>query len=751
MAGGKRRVKRNPTAGGPRQSSGAGRRRPVPELPSFVSPTSVAAAFAPSQSGGRGRRRGGRRGGASPAAAGSAHAVPFSYTEALRPCSVSSGGATQALDCAIDTHACADPSASVQLYSYDVVGGIGLGFHAEEDAADEDAGESGLHLGLGFRESGIEEMDVEAEELKEASFVTPRQPKAKGRPNGGYLTIAGVRIYTEDTSSPESEGMGDSDEESDSDYEVRDGNADVDSDEQGSDDEEEGDPESDEDSSVSESEEGLSIGDSSVDDEVVADYMEGIGGSEELLLSRKWVAGMKLADSDDDMDTDDDEDGFLKKGKEQLEGYSLMRASEQYGMKRPNSAERRNRKGTGSRECDRGLSSIRVMGLDDVMMVKDVRMANHSRKAAKASSSQLSRSWPNECRKSKKYPSVPGEKKKHKKDLIAKKRRQRMLSRGVDLEQINTKLRKMVVDRLDMFCFQPMHSRDCSQVQRLASIYQLKSGCQGSGNKRFVTVTLTGQSSLPSADGQVRLDKLLGTEPEDFGVNWDSSKGPAKGKGLSAPGKLARHHDSSGKKSCKKQVSFAERPVSFVSSGTMVETVTEAITVDSTGGDASPENVVESDSAKLGTFEMHTKGFGSKMMAKMGFIEGTGLGKDGQGIVQPIQAIHRPKSLGLGVEFDSEAEAMKARSELANARPEPSKARSEPSKARSEQRRNIRPADMNSLGTFERHTKGFGSKMMVKMGFVPGYGLGKDGQGIVNPLTAVRRPRSRGLGATDKY
>jgi G patch domain-containing protein 2 len=134
---------------------------------------------------------------------------------------------------------------------------------------------------------------------------------------------------------------------------------------------------------------------------------------------------------------------------------------------------------------------------------------------------------------------------------------------------------------------------------------------------------------------------------------------------------------------------------------------------------------------------VHTKGFGSKMMAKMGFIEGTGLGKDGQGIVQPIQAIHRPKSLGLGVQFDSEAEAIKARTE--------------PGKVRSELRRNVWAPEMSGVGSFERHTKGFGSKMMVKMGFVPGSGLGKDGQGIFTPLTAVRRPKLRGLGAKDKY
>jgi G patch domain-containing protein 2 len=58
----------------------------------------------------------------------------------------------------------------------------------------------------------------------------------------------------------------------------------------------------------------------------------------------------------------------------------------------------------------------------------------------------------------------------------------------------------------------------------------------------------------------------------------------------------------------------------------MKETVTVA--VGSSGVDASSEKVFESISSKVGTFEMHTKGFGSKMMAKMGFIEDTRLGRD---------------------------------------------------------------------------------------------------------------------------
>jgi G patch domain-containing protein 2 len=72
----------------------------------------------------------------------------------------------------------------------------------------------------------------------------------------------------------------------------------------------------------------------------------------------------------------------------------------------------------------------------------------------------------------------------------------------------------------------------------------------------------------------------LGTEPEDFGVNWKSSNGPGKVKGLSAPGKLARQHDSCGKIAPgKMKVSFAERLVSFVSSSTMVESVIETLAV----------------------------------------------------------------------------------------------------------------------------------------------------------------------------
>lgn len=399
MAGGKRRHARNPTAGGPHRSAGAGRRRPVPELPSFVSPASVAAAFSSPASGGRG-------GACSDGE--SSHAVPFIYPS-LRPCSAySERGQAQALEVTIDTAPCADPAASVSMYSCgpDVLGEIGLGLSADE----EEAGDRELHLGLGFRDGGHEEVELKLKELAEedVSFNTPKQKQEqKVKPNPGFLLIGGVRIYTEDISSPESDRMSSSDEdlESKSGDGERFENDDGDSDEEGSEGEER-DPVSAGESSGLESDEDLIFGDSSsVDNEVVTDYMEGIGGSDEL-LSSKWFTGMNLGDADtvEQIYTDDDDnDRFVKKGKEKLEGYALMTASEQYGMKRPNSVEKRKGKGM---VCNGDLPSMQVMGLEE----NNVWMPNRSRKGSKtgSSSSQLSRSWPNEGRKSKKHQSRPG-------------------------------------------------------------------------------------------------------------------------------------------------------------------------------------------------------------------------------------------------------------------------------------------------------------------------------------------------------
>ncbi|KAG1660030.1 hypothetical protein FOA52_010015 [Chlamydomonas sp. UWO 241] len=47
-------------------------------------------------------------------------------------------------------------------------------------------------------------------------------------------------------------------------------------------------------------------------------------------------------------------------------------------------------------------------------------------------------------------------------------------------------------------------------------------------------------------------------------------------------------------------------------------------------------------------FERHGTGIGSRLMARMGWVEGAGLGRQQQGRAEPVKASQRPKHLGLG-------------------------------------------------------------------------------------------------------
>jgi hypothetical protein len=65
---------------------------------------------------------------------------------------------------------------------------------------------------------------------------------------------------------------------------------------------------------------------------------------------------------------------------------------------------------------------------------------------------------------------------------------------------------------------------------------------------------------------------------------------------------------------------------------------------------ASPvaDQEVKSNHSEIAAFEKHTKGFGMRMLSKLGYRKGQGLGKYGQGRAEPIEVHERPLREGLG-------------------------------------------------------------------------------------------------------
>ncbi|XP_030544488.2 uncharacterized protein LOC115750983 [Rhodamnia argentea] len=595
----------------------------------------------------------------------------------------------------------------------------GLGYDNENNAAP-----SGIEASSGKMEnqeeleSGMSSPEQEEDYCESFDTGTAEKraqllsKKRSAKKNSGFISIGGIKLYTEDISDEE-DGEDDvvecSDEEdSESESAEQDGATD---------------------SSESDDSEDMSDSGSDVDDDIAQDYLEGIGGSDALFDSKYLLKQVPCSSDDSDDSSSSDLDETLEK----LGGIALQDASTEYGMQR---------KRQSNHQGHRTVRDNQSSAVDDFILVKDVRTLS----AKKNRGTRVPQSRSLESQKSTRSRRFPGEKKKHRKELVAAKRRDRMIRRGVDLVGINKKLEQIVLNGVDIHSFQPMHSRDCSKVQRLARIYRLRSSSQGSGKKRFVTVVQTPQTCMPSSTDKLILEKLIGPVDEDAdfsvidGPHVKTTSGgqkqvrPQEAKKSGRSKSLKNSVNRSGGK-----VSLASQPVSFVSSGVMPSEMTEVSPINLAGASENgQEHATLVTSGSFGAFEVHTRGFGSKMMAKMGFIEGQGLGKGGAGMAEPIEVIKRPKSLGLGMSFPESAEESER-----NRESESQSAKSKQSGIGGSVRRMPQ-----SVGAFERHTKGFGSRMMAKMGFVEGMGLGKNSQGIVNPLAAVRLPKSRGLGAT---
>ncbi|VFR01385.1 unnamed protein product [Cuscuta campestris] len=576
-----------------------------------------------------------------------------------------------------------------------------------------------------------EDMDAEFSFLGDDGENSDGLPakKSSRKKNEGFLTFGGLRLYTQDISEEEEDDDNDDDEE----------------DEESSDSSE----------NSSDSNDSLDS-DSEIDDDVAADYLESTGGIAHSVNVDQLVGLIQ------------EEDDKLDEALEKLGGIALQETSMKYGMKK----QQPRRKSLGKLQFTPSRHAL-PSAFDDLMLVKDPRTASGRKKHA----AKFPQSWPFESQKSKHSRRFPGEKKKHRKEMIAMKRRERMIRRGVDLQKINARLQQMVLDEADIMSFEPMHTKDCSQVCRVASVYHLWSSSQGSGKKRFVTVARTPHTCMPSPHGRARLEQLIGANEEDdddFVVNDNLShgKGPkavnksSRGqkclystprdskfsqtrplKDLSNSGGNKKDSSSRKKRDSKPSPSYSSQPVSFISSGIM-----GSETAEQKAADEPKESSVSCSVQNYGAFELHTTGFGSKMMVKMGFTGG-GLGKDGQGIAEPIQVSQRPKTLGLGAPVAEPSTVQNVSNSKGTHTESLGRGEGLPRRSASSGKKGCsriihKPRDgSQGFATFENHTKGFGSKMMARMGFVEGMGLGKDSQGITTPIHAVRRPKSQGLGS----
>lgn len=241
-----------------------------------------------------------------------------------------------------------DPVTPVPIDNFDnydpvISGGRGLGFHSEDEESEE-------------------------EEEEELQIVT----------NGcGSISIGGVRIYTEDCSSPDDDDGG-----SDSGDSTGSGSSE-------DDDEEEEEKESSDESESSDYDDD----DSEIDEEVAEDYIDGIGGGSELLnagwLARKNIEEVKLKSVSS---SGGDEGG------RRLGAIDLMNLSSEYGMMKKKTKGSKLRKGKDG-ICSPVVEIELSAAMDDLMFVKDPRTASGRKK--KKPPSQLSRSWPREGRRSK--------------------------------------------------------------------------------------------------------------------------------------------------------------------------------------------------------------------------------------------------------------------------------------------------------------------------------------------------------------
>lgn len=259
----------------------------------------------------------------------------------------------------------------------------------------------------------------------------------------------------------------------------------------------------------------------------------------------------------------------------------------------------------------------------------------------------------------------PGEKARLRKARILAKRAQRSTTKGFNVKKVQEKLEEFVDSGEDIFSFPPMERVERKMVHKVAAFYGLAITTVGGGRKASLLVQTTARTGHPRGARAKELASVLA----DWGHRSEGTIPPH-----------LRPDEGAVKRIRPKNNASLQERVEFVAGGGIHDAMEEEVTVlapvvgDANASDQGPQDsllgayepggagssrpaaggatssVPRAQSLEdFGRFEQHTTGFGSRMLAKMGFQEGEGLGREKQGMAVPLEARRRPKNLGLGV------------------------------------------------------------------------------------------------------
>lgn len=377
-----------------------------------------------------------------------------------------------------------------------------------------------------------------------------------------------------------------------------------------------------------------------------------------------------------------------------------------------------------------------------------------------------------------------GEKARLKRERVLAQRSARAAKSGADLQRISQELQDFVMAGGDLKAFAPMSTYAMSRTQKMASLYGLKSSQQGSGKRRFVLVAATERMAVPEGEAWQALQDMIAFQHSAVAAARPSRRSTQPGSSAPAAprsqGKQALAQGS-GRATGRSWGLQYQQPVGFVASGVQMEDgevvqllsrsmARTSLADDAAMPDAAPSEGpadIGAESARAGLglgaaqpmmsapFMTASSGLG---FASLSSLPTSSSGGFGPVVTQPPAAATQVSGDPvIGVEEAGPAPVvpniLTTRKQHRNALKKQEKLARRGQRASSQAPAAPAPqldaAGTNmAYGQFEQHTTGFGSRMLAKWGFEgQGSGLGREGQGRAEPLSASMRPKQLGLGS----